>query len=75
MITIANWPKKGYETQHDWVQKVFHWELCKRLKFDSTDECYPHKPESFQENLTHKTFWDFELKRDNANPAKRPDNN
>ena len=26
--------QKESKTRHDWVGKVIHWELCKRLKFD-----------------------------------------
>ena len=28
--------KKEYKTRHDWVGKVTHWELCKKLKFNHT---------------------------------------
>ena len=36
-------------------------ELCKRLKFDHTDKCYMHKPESVLENKRHKILLDFLL--------------
>ena len=52
---------KEYKTTHDWVGKVIHWELYKKLKFDHTDEWYTHNPESVQENDTHKLLWDFEI--------------
>ena len=26
--------QKEYKTRHNWVRKVIHWELCKKLKFD-----------------------------------------
>ena len=26
--------QKEYNTRHDWVGKVIHWELCKKFKFD-----------------------------------------
>ena len=48
---------KDYKTRYDWVGKVIHWELCKRLKFDPTAKSFMHKPESFWE--MHKIFWDF----------------
>ena len=32
--------------------------LCKRLKFDPTDQWYIHKPESVLENEIIKRFWD-----------------
>ena len=32
-----------------------------------------HKPESIQENETHKILWYFEIQTDKLNPARRPD--
>ena len=29
--------QKEYKTRHDWLGKVIHWELCKKLKFDHTN--------------------------------------
>ena len=26
--------QKDHKTLHNWVEKMIHWELCKRLKFD-----------------------------------------
>ena len=37
--------QKEYENRYDWLGKVIHWELCKRLKFDLSDK-------STQENET-----------------------
>ena len=31
---------KEYKITHDWVGKVVHRELCKRLKFDNANCCY-----------------------------------
>ena len=28
--------KKKSETRYNWLRKVIHWELCKKLKFDYT---------------------------------------
>ena len=53
--------QKDYKTRHDWVGKVIHWELCKKLKFDHTNKWYMHNPESVLENETHKLRWDFEI--------------
>ena len=30
--------KKEYKTWHNWVGKVIHWELYKRLKLDLTNK-------------------------------------
>ena len=46
--------QKVYKTRHNWVGKVIHWELCKKLKFYFTINWYMHKPESILENETHK---------------------
>ena len=34
---ISEWSKLGwkeYKTRHNWVGKVIHWELCKKLMFN-----------------------------------------
>ena len=30
--------QKEYKTRHNWMGKVIHWELCKKLKFDHTNK-------------------------------------
>ena len=35
---------------NDWVEKLIHWELSKKLKFDHTKKRYIHHPESVLEN-------------------------
>ena len=64
--------QKEYESRHDWVGKVIHWEMCKMLKFDHTTKFYTHKPKSALENNTHEIFWDFEIQTDHQIPARRP---
>ena len=32
--------QKEYKTRHEWVGKVIHYELCKKLKFDHTNKWY-----------------------------------
>ena len=39
-----------YKTRHDWVDKVIHWEMRKKLKFDHTNKWYMHNPASISEN-------------------------
>ena len=41
-----------YKTRHVWVEKVVHWELCKRLNFDHTTKWYMQNPEYILENDT-----------------------
>ena len=47
-------PQNEYKTKHEWVGRVIHWELCKKLKFDHTNEWYMHKSESILLNEMHK---------------------
>ena len=65
--------KKKYKNRHNFVGKVIHFELCKRLNFDYTAEWYIHKPESVLENEIHKILWDFEIQTDHLIQARKPD--
>ena len=58
---------------HEWVGKVIHWELGKKLKFDHTNKWYMHNPEFIPENETHKLLCDFEIQTDHLISAGRPD--
>ena len=42
--------QKEYKTKHDWVSKVIHWEICKKLKFDHTNKGYKHNTAPVLEN-------------------------
>ena len=44
--------QKEYKTRHDWVGKVIHCEMCKKLKFDLTNKWYIPNPASVLENNT-----------------------
>ena len=48
-----------------------HWELCKKLKFDHTNEWYMHNQESVLENETHKRLWHFQIQA-NVDQTTRP---
>ena len=52
---------KEYKTRHNKMGKVIHWELCKKLKFDKTNNWYMRNPESILENEIHKVLWDFKI--------------
>ena len=56
--------KEEYKNRHDWVGKVIHWDLCKRLTFDQTEKLYTNKPESVQENEIHTIVWELEIQTD-----------
>ena len=62
---------KEYKITHDWLGKVIHWELCKKLKFDLTIKCYMYKSESIWENETHKLLRDFEIQTMSIDSKKR----
>ena len=65
--------QKENKARHDWVGKVIHWEMCKKLKFDHTNKWYMHKTAPVLENDTHKLLWDFDIQTDHLIPATRPD--
>ena len=52
--------QKKYKSRHDWLEKVIHEELCKRLKFDHTTKRYIDKAESVFKIETHKILMDFD---------------
>ena len=53
--------QRKYKARHDWVGKVMHWEMCKKLKFDLTNKWYMLNPAPVLENATHKLVWDFNI--------------
>ena len=55
------------------MDKVIHWELCKKLKFDRTNKWYMHNPESVLENEMHKFLLDFEIQMNHLISAKWPE--
>ena len=63
--------QKEYKTKQELMGKVIHWELCKKLKFDSTTRWYMRNSESFLKNETHKILWDFKIQTDYLIPTRR----
>ena len=63
---------KKNKTGHEWAGKVIHWELCKRVKFDSTITWYMKKSESDLEKETHRIFWDFKIQIDHLISSRKP---
>ena len=61
IIECSKLAQKEYKTKHNWVGKVIHWVLCKKLKFDHTNQWYMHNPASVLENETHELLWDFDI--------------
>ena len=52
---ISKWRKfaqNEYKTRHDGVEKVIHWELSKKLKFDHMNKYHLLYPEFVLENET-----------------------
>ena len=64
--------QKEYESRHDEMGKVIHWE-CKKSKFGHTNKWYKHWPESILEYEKHRIIWDFVIETDHLNSARRPD--
>ena len=65
--------QREYKARHEWVGKVIHWEMCKKIKFDHTNKWYMHNPAPILENDTHKLLWDFNIQTDHLIPVRRPD--
>ena len=65
--------KKEYKARHDWVGKVVHWEMYKKLKFDHANKWYMDNPAPVLENDTHKLLRDFDIQTDYLISARRPD--
>ena len=65
--------QKEYKTRHDWMGKVIHRGLCKKLKFDHPTKWYMHKPESLRMNKMQKLLGDYEIWIDRLIPAGIPD--
>ena len=59
---------KEYKARHYWVGKGIHWEMCKKFKFDHTNN-----PAPVLENDTHNLLWDFNIQTDHRIPTRRPD--
>ena len=71
MSECSKLAQKKYKTRYNWVGKMIHCELCKKLKFDHTNKWYMHKLEYVLENETHKLLWDFDIQTDHLNSARR----
>ena len=65
--------QKEYKTRHNWVGKVIHRELCRKLKFDYVNKWYMHNTDSVLKNEMHKLFCDFEIQMDHLILARQPD--
>ena len=63
--------QKEYETRHDWVCKVIHCEMYKKLKFNHTNKWYMHNPVFVLDNDTHKLLWDFDTPTDHQISVRR----
>ena len=61
--------QKEYKTRYDYVGKVIHLELCKKLKFNHTNKWYMHN----LVNEMHKFPWAFEMQTDHQILTRRPD--
>ena len=65
--------QKEYKARHNWVDKVIHWEMCRKFQFDHKNKWYIHNPAPVLENNMHKLLWDFNIQTDHLLPARRPE--
>ena len=72
IIICSKLAQKEYETKHDWVDKVIHWEMWKKFKFEHTNKWYMHNPAPVLENNTHELLWDFDIYTYHLISARRP---
>ena len=63
--------QKEYKTRHDWMGKVTHWELYKKLKFDHTNKWYMHNLESIKRMRHTKSL---EMTRTYNNQQQKKEN-
>ena len=49
---ISECSKLAQKENKTWYDRVIHWESCKKFKFDHTNKCYMHNPESIVKNET-----------------------
>ena len=54
--------QKEYKNMHNLLERVIHWELCKRVEFDDIEKWYMHKTEFIIENEMHKILKDHPTK-------------
>ena len=59
--------------EYDWMGKLIYLELRKWVRYYYADKWYINKPETVQENKTHKFLWDFEIQKDQSIPARKRD--
>ena len=64
--------QKEFKNKHDWVGKVIHWELCKKVKFRHTTKWYMQKPETVLENETYQIFLNLEIQMGHLILARKP---
>ena len=55
------------------IDKVIHWEMCKKFKFDHTNKWYMHNPATILEKDTYKLLRDLDIQTDHLISARRPD--
>ena len=65
--------QKKYKTKHEWVRKIIHRELCKKLKFDHVTKWYKQKYGPIQENEMHKILQGSEIQTGHQVHLRRTD--
>ena len=65
--------QKVYNSIHDWMGKMIHGELCKRLRFEPTTKWYMQKPEPVQVKETLKILRYLQIQTDHLISTRKPD--
>ena len=65
--------QKEYKRGHDWMEKIIHWDVCKKNKIQVEEKWYEHEPAPVTENEECKILWDFNVQTDHVIEARRPD--
>jgi len=64
---------KEYTERHNKVASYIHWMMCKKLKIDTSDKWYEHKPEKVIKNEKITILYDMPIITDRKIAANRPD--
>ena len=69
----SNLAQKEYKRRHDNVERIVHWEICKKYYLPRAEQWYNHKPKGVTENDSIKVLWDFNINADYEIKHRRSD--
>ena len=65
--------QREYKRRHDCVERMIHWELCRKYGLAAAERWYEHQPDTVTENDSCKLLRDFNVQTDHVIYARRPD--